>query len=146
MVCCLCYRNLYGVHVLGCFPFSKSIHIISMLTITTPNYPSLTVTQILRKKGRNAPASLTKPIVCEEPWSLNFVTETGLMSTQMVFTYEGRQLPIAIECKSVPIIMTIARREGALSQGVFTISDITHYIEVKSRFFSLIFHLHYILS
>lgn len=36
--------------------------------------------------GRKVPASLTTPMACIVPRSISFVTDAGLMSTQMVFT------------------------------------------------------------
>ena len=47
------------------------------------------------------------PIACVVPRSISFVTDAGLISTQTVFTFEGRQLPTAIECRRVATISTI---------------------------------------
>ena len=39
-----------------------------------------------RSRGRKVPASLTTPIACMVPRSISFVTEDGLMSTEIVLT------------------------------------------------------------
>ena len=50
---------------------------------------------------------MTRPIVCVEPRSVNFVTLAGLMSTEIVLHDAGSKLPTAIECKSVQTMIAI---------------------------------------
>ena len=70
---------------------------------TSPDWTS----SCLARSGRKVPASETTPMTCWVPRSMSFVTDVGLMSTQTVFTDDGRQFPTAIEWRRVAIMRTI---------------------------------------
>ena len=50
----------------------------------------LWISSCFASSGRKVPASDTTPIACVVPRSMSLVSEAGLISTQIVFTLEGR--------------------------------------------------------
>src|SRR5579872_5964744 len=65
---------------------------------------STSTSSAAQSSRKNAAASVTRPIVWNEPRSESFVTLAGLMSTFTTRTVAGSMFPTAIECSSVQIM------------------------------------------